>query len=261
MIVDSHLAGHPIRYLQETDSTNDIARKAAAAGADKGTVVIAERQTKGRGRLGRSWISPPGIGLYFSVILSPELPAADLAKITLTTGVALCRAIRGYLDYPMLKWPNDLLLQGKKVAGILTETMPMQNSRPMVILGIGINVNHPKHGLPTELADTIGTIQAAYGKPLPRGELLERILRQNDELLDQAEREGFSNILEEWRSYDACRMRYLSWLTTEGRVIRGLSRGIDDEGLLRIQDEEGKVHEVVSGDITIGTTIGTVPET
>ncbi|MFO7762080.1 MAG: biotin--[acetyl-CoA-carboxylase] ligase [Thermodesulfobacteriota bacterium] len=249
MIKEHSIAGHPVRYFQEVGSTNDIARKSAFTGAEKGTVIIADYQKKGRGRLGRSWISPPGSGLYFSLILSPALAPADLPKITLAAGVALCRAAKSYLSNPVLKWPNDFLLKGKKAAGILTETFFLQESGYLVILGMGINVNTPRHDFPPDIAGKITNIQETCGKPLARGELLEIILNQMDNLLAQAEQFGFSDILKEWRSYDAGRGKYLTWLTTEGGVIRGVSQGIDDNGLLWIRDEQGKLHEVVSGDI------------
>ncbi|MFP3982070.1 MAG: biotin--[acetyl-CoA-carboxylase] ligase [Desulfurivibrionaceae bacterium] len=249
---NNRIAGHPVRYFQETDSTNARAREEARKGAESGTVFVAETQSKGRGRLGRSWHSPAGSGLYFSLILSPGISTTDLPKISLATGVALCRAIRGYVENPALKWPNDLLLEGRKVAGILTETIPRQDTASLVIMGIGINVNQCEHNVPAELADRLGTIQAAYGSPLARGKLLESILNQIDALLNQAERYGFTDILKEWRNHDASRGKYLTWLTTEGETVHGLSQGIDEEGLLWIRDNRGKMHEVISGDITIG---------
>lgn len=253
---NNRIAGHPVRYFQETDSTNARAREAALAGTESGTVFVAESQSKGRGRLNRSWHSPAGTGLYFSLILSPGISPADLPKISLATGVALCRAIGLYVENPELKWPNDLLLEGRKVAGILTESIPRQDTGSLVIIGIGINVNQcDEHSLPAGLVGRLGTIQAVYGSPLARGELLESILNQINALLNQAERYGFTNILEEWRGHDACRGKYLTWLTTEGKAVHGLYQGIDEEGLLWIRDNRGKMHEVVSGDITIAGTI------
>lgn len=252
MLKEGSIAGHPVQYFQEINSTNELARRKGTAGIEKGTIIIADCQKRGRGRHARPWLSPPGSGLYFSLILSPDLAPADLPKITLTTGVALCRAIGTYLVNPVLKWPNDLLLGDKKIAGILTETCPLRGSNPLVILGIGINVNNPPQGFPADLTGKVSTIEAAYGRALARGKLLEIILKHIDDLLIQAEDRGFADILGEWRSYDACKGRYLTWLTTSGRVIYGISRGIDDEGRLTIKDDQGRIHEVISGDITLG---------
>ncbi len=249
MINDGALRGRQVHYFQETGSTNDLAREAALSDGEPDVLFIAESQSKGRGRLNRTWFSPPGTGLYFSLILSPALDLRDYPKLTLAAGVALCRSLKGYVANPGLKWPNDLLLAGKKTAGILSETVRGKKSTPLVILGIGININEPGRKFPAELAEQINTVEAVCGRPLPRGELLDRVLLNIDDLLNLIEKHGFDPVLDEWRHYDICKGRTLTWLTTEGQTVKGLSLGIDNQGLLKIRDREGVVHEVASGDI------------
>ena len=134
----------PVHHFETLDSTNDLAKELAARGAPEGTVVVAETQTGGRGRLGREWNSPPGVGLYVSLVLRPMLPPMELPQITLTTAVAVVRAVRRVAGVaPGIKWPNDLLFNGKKLGGILTEMETESDRIRHVVVGLGLNVNNP----------------------------------------------------------------------------------------------------------------------
>ncbi len=152
----------PVHHFETLDSTNDLAKQLAAQGAPEGAVVVAEAQTGGRGRLGREWNSPPGVGLYVSLVLRPMLPPMELPQITLTTAVAVVRAVRRVAGVaPGIKWPNDLLLDGKKLGGILTEMETESDRIRHVVVGLGLNVNNPE--FPPELAATATSLALAAG--------------------------------------------------------------------------------------------------
>ena len=159
----------PVHHFETLDSTNDLAKELAVQGAPEGTVVVAEAQTGGRGRLGREWDSPPGVGLYVSLVLRPMLPPMELPQITLTTAVAVVRAVRRVAGVaPGIKWPNDLLLNGKKLGGILTEMETESDRIRHVVVGLGLNVNNP--GFPPELAATATSLTLTAGRSVFPGE-------------------------------------------------------------------------------------------
>lgn len=249
------LAGHPVHFLEATGSTNTVAMNLAHQGAPARTLVVADSQSAGRGRLARQWLSPPGCGLYVSFLLRPRLALADLPKITLAAGVALCRAVIASTAAPVqLKWPNDLLLHGKKCGGILTETGSLlAEGPPLVVLGIGLNVNTPLAALPAELRDKATSLAAAGGREFPRGPLLTALLREVDAVLARLEAGEFTGILAEWRQHDGLVGQRLAWLTPQQAVVTGISLGPDTEGRLHIRDDHGLVHEVLSGDLTLAS--------
>jgi BirA family biotin operon repressor/biotin-[acetyl-CoA-carboxylase] ligase len=252
VIQDRTIAGHPVIYFSETDSTNDRCMEMGVAGAQTGTLVLADSQTGGKGRLGKSWFSCEGGGLYFSLLLRPSLQPQDLSKITLAGGVALCRAVdRLYSLSPMLKWPNDLLLEGKKCGGILVEADLRTPSSPVVILGIGINVTTPLAEFPRELQGRVTSLQCHVPGKVVRSELLTVILEDIENVISQFERQGFADILREWKTHDATFGKKLTWLTADFQKVKGISLGPDDEGRLHIKDEQEIIHEVLSGDIRL----------
>jgi BirA family biotin operon repressor/biotin-[acetyl-CoA-carboxylase] ligase len=250
---DGGIAGHPVRFLAATDSTNTVAMALAREGAPPGTLVVAEGQSAGRGRLARQWLSPPGRGLYVSFILRPTLELADLPKITLAAGVALCRAVVRATNVGVrLKWPNDLLLHGKKCGGILAETSGLVGDGPMaVILGIGINVNTPQAFFPAELNDKATSLAATAGREFMRGPLLLALVEEVDDVVRLLEKGGFAEILAAWRQHDGLTDQRLTWITPQGAVVTGISLGPDEDGRLHIRDDAGTVHEVLSGDLTL----------
>lgn len=247
------LAGRLVHFLETTDSTNTVAMALAREGSPAGTLVVAESQSAGRGRLDRQWLSPSGCGLYVSFILRPQLEVADLPKLTLAAGLALCRAVIATTATPVqLKWPNDLLLHGKKCGGILTETEGLMGDGPVaVILGIGLNVNTPVSLLPAELQDKATSLAATVGNEFPRGPLLEALSGEVDREVQRLEGGGFAAILAAWREYDGLAGQRLSWLTPQQTVVTGISLGPDEEGRLHIRDDHGVIHEVLSGDLAL----------
>lgn len=253
MLATSLLDHRPVHFFSSTSSTNTEAMQLGLAGAPAGTLVVAETQTEGRGRRGRPWLSPTGAGLYFSLILRPMIDPADLPKITLAAGVAACRAIETLTGLnPMIKWPNDLLLSNRKFAGILTETAPLPaQGPPMVIVGVGININTKADQFPENLRDKITSLALEKGASLLRGPLLAAVVAEIVRGIKQLELVGFAQIRSDFSVRDFTFGRTLTWLTPDSRKVEGEGVGIDAEGLLHIRDAAGLVHEVLSGDVTL----------
>lgn len=249
MITSGYLGVIPVFYRAETASTNDDALALRTAPA--GTVVVAERQSRGRGRLGREWWSPPGVGLYCSLILRPRLAPADLPKLTLAAGLAASRAVEAITGLrPLLKWPNDLWLAEKKIGGILAETRFAQGEA-LVVLGIGLNINTAAAAFPPDLLGKVTSLLIHSGREFARSTLLLALWEEVMAVVAELEQQGFAGILADWRARDATLGRELAWLTQTGQVVRGLSLGPDADGLLRIKDGAGRVYEVLSGDISL----------
>ncbi len=250
------VAAREIIRLGVTESTNSEALTLGGRGAAAGTVVVAREQTGGRGRLSRSWLSPPGMGLYFSIILKPALGPDDLPKITLAAGLAICKTVEAeYSLYPQLKWPNDLLLDGCKFGGILTETGPLENmdagQPPLVVVGVGLNFFPPPGGFPPDLQGRATSLSLHTDRAVDPKMLLKSCAAALEQGLQRLENGDFPAILAEWKQRDGVLGRVLSWITPEGRRVTGISLGPDADGFLRIRDDAGVVHEVISGDIKL----------
>jgi BirA family biotin operon repressor/biotin-[acetyl-CoA-carboxylase] ligase len=254
------LDGRPIILFDSIDSTNTRACALAKEGAKTGTVIIANTQHKGRGRLGKAWNSPKGTGLYFSIISRPHLAPADLSKITLSVGLALRNAVAEVCGIEtLLKWPNDLLFEQKKMAGVLTEATLHTGGSPTVrlrsyatvIIGVGLNVNTAPSAFPTDLANRATSMFIAAGEHFDRGAVLKAILNEIEEEIERLANNDFKGILADWKNHDATYGQQLTWLTPKGDKVTGLSLGPDDDGLLHIQDATGTIHPVLSGNLEI----------
>ncbi len=245
------LNSRPVTLLEQTESTNTIALKMAGSGAPSGALVIAETQSNGRGRLGKSWLSPAGSGLYFSMILRPALVFKEIPRLTLAAGVAVCRTIsQKYGIGPLLKWPNDILLNNRKCGGILAEA-EVAGSEYLVVLGIGLNISTPQDFFPASLRDRATSLQHHVNRPVVRGELLADLVNKIEQVVLQLEQGEFSTILEQWRQLDATRGKLLTWVSVAGKVVEGISLGPDEQGRLHIRDNRNKVHEILSGDVLL----------
>lgn len=254
MIQTGELGHHPVHFFLCTGSTNDLAMALCNTGAPDATLVVADSQSAGRGRLaGRTWHSPPGTGLYFSLILRPRLAPHDLPKLTLAAGLALCRALESHTHcQPGLKWPNDLFLRGKKCGGILSETQAVAGAgQTAVVIGIGLNVNTPAAAFPDELKAKATSLLAETGTCHDRGPLLAAILTELDLVVARLEQGDFRGILTEWRQRDIHAGLQVSWVNNQGKIITGISLGPDEEGLLHIRDAQGQSHSVISGDVAL----------
>ena len=242
--------------LEVTESTNSVALGLAKQGAEAGTVVVADAQTGGRGRLNRSWLSPPDMGLYFSIIARPALTPENLPKVTIGAGLAICKALEAeFAVSPGIKWPNDLLLKGLKFGGILTETGSLQNispeQHPLVVVGVGLNLFPPEGGFPPELKERATSLSFHVNSKISAAILLDACIIEIEEVVQRLEQGDFPAILKEWKERDASRGKELSWVTPQGAVITGVSLGPDAEGVLRIRDKAGTIHAVLSGDINL----------
>jgi BirA family biotin operon repressor/biotin-[acetyl-CoA-carboxylase] ligase len=245
--LQARLLKGPIHHFDTLPSTNDLAKELAARGAPEGTLVVAEGQSRGRGRLGREWNSPPGVGLYVSVLLRPPLPPTDLPPITLTAAVAVVRALRQAGGVSAgLKWPNDLVLAGKKLGGILTEMETESDRIRHLVVGLGLNVNNRQ--FPAELADLATSLALTTGRTFSRLRLLQVWLEELESLYQRFLAREFAAILEEWRDYTvtlghAVRVR-------QGEVeICGQALEVSADGALLIQTRSGEIVRVTSGEI------------
>ena len=248
------VAEREIIRLKVTGSTNSVALAASETGAAPGTVVVADSQTGGRGRLNRNWLSPPGMGLYFSVLLRPELASEDLPKITLAAGLAICEAVESeYGVAPQIKWPNDLLLAGRKFGGILTETGALQimpnGRKPSVVVGVGLNLYQPEGGFQADLKKRATSLSLHTDRKISKDRLLESCVIAIEEVVLRLEKGDFPKVLQAWKRRDATLGKILAWVTPHGKKVTGVSLGPDAEGILHIRDQAGTMHEVLSGDI------------
>ena len=249
----SRLIGRPLEVVKEIGSTNDAVLAAGRSGAPEGLAVLADRQTAGRGRQGRAWASPPGVGLYTSVLLRPEQPPALVPLLTLVAGLAVAEAIREVagLD-PLLKWPNDLLVDGRKVAGILTEMASVDARVSYLAVGIGINVNHGARDLPEDLLSVATSLHLASGRTIPRCDLAAALYNSMDRWY-QVFREGQTEtILAHGRQRSAILGQSVDVLAGEERW-RGLAMDLDADGALLVREEDGGVRRVLAGDVSIRT--------
>jgi BirA family biotin operon repressor/biotin-[acetyl-CoA-carboxylase] ligase len=243
--------GRDIRVFEETTSTNDVIEKLARDGVKEGVVVFAESQTKGRGRLGRKWISPAHKGLWFSVLLRPELRPQETTQLTVASATALRRAIQTETGLkPEIKWPNDILIGGKKVAGILTELSAEVDRVKHIILGIGIDVNLDAGEFPADLKKIATSLKIEAGDTVSRAELAVAILRELD--FDYARIGGgkFPVVADEWESGCATIGKNVT-VHIGDRKIRGRAESLDDDGALLVRTEHGRLEHITGGDVTL----------
>lgn len=247
--LDTQSLGRALRYLCATVSTNSDLAALAAAGAPEGMVVVAETQSGGRGRLARRWLSAPGRNLTFSMLLRPALEPQRVTTLPLLAGVALARAIEE-LEPGLglqIKWPNDLLLGGLKLAGILCEMQAEADCVHHVIVGIGLNVNLRRSQLPGEVRRTATSLRLATGRDWPRAPLLARVLNGFERDYDCWRREGLAPFLGELAARDPLAGRRVV-IEQGGRRLRGVAEGIQADGALRVRLSDGTLQAVVSGD-------------
>jgi len=244
------VVGRDIRVFEETTSTNDVIEKLARDGVKEGVVVFAESQTKGRGRLGRKWMSPTHQGLWFSVLLRPKLSPQETTQLTVASATALRRAIKKVTGLAAdIKWPNDLLIGGKKVVGILTEMSAEVDCVRHVILGIGVDVNQAD--FPPELRALATSLKiAAGGEKICRAELATEILRELDADYARIGAGKFSQLTDEWETACATIGKKVS-VQMGSRLIRGCAEALDDDGALLVRTEHGHLERVIGGDVTL----------
>ncbi|HSP98500.1 MAG TPA: biotin--[acetyl-CoA-carboxylase] ligase [Candidatus Dormibacteraeota bacterium] len=241
--------GRELHCFEVLDSTNGTAREMAAAGAADGAVVIADAQRRGRGRLGREWVSPARKNLYVSVVLRCDLPPERLAQISLLAGVATCETIREWCPEAAIKWPNDILLGNRKTAGILAE-MEQSRGQRAVILGIGVNLNSSAGDFPDELRDKATSLRLATGADVDRARFAGRLLTAIEARYTEWRRDGFAPIAAAWRALAPLIGRRIHVAEPSG-TVEGEVLALDDDGALRIRCDDGTEHRVVAGDVTV----------
>lgn len=248
---NTRVIGRDIRVFQQTTSTNDVVEKLARDGVKEGVVVFAESQTKGRGRLGRTWMSPPRKGLWFSVLLRPKLRPQETTRLTVAFGTALARAVQTHTALtPEIKWPNDILIRGKKVAGILTELSAELDRVNFVVLGIGVDVNLNAGEFPPELRRTATSLRIEARKPISRPELAALILRELDRDYARICDDEFDAVADEWK--DRCTTLGREVIIRIGdRSVRGRAESLDDDGALLVRTDHGHLEHIIGGDVTV----------
>lgn len=230
--------------LDVCGSTNDEAARLARAGASHGTVVVARAQTAGRGRDGRPWASPTDSGLYVSIVVRPPLPLASVPPMTLAIGVGVCDAVRPLVPSARLKWPNDLLVGDRKLAGVLVESQSQGGKLDAVIVGIGINLQGPfapeLAGIATSLAD-----EMMPGAAITPGELLDAVCVHVEQWIDRYVAGGMEAIAPAWQA------RMAPNLVARTQAATGMMVGIDHDGALLVRDGRGVVHRALAGEVEI----------
>ena len=241
--------GCEFHYFAEIDSTNTYARRLAEAGAREGEIVIAEAQTQGRGRLGRRWQSPPFTNLYFSVILRPQLPPMQAPQITLTAAVALAETIASFIAQPAtIKWPNDILVDGRKLAGILTEASCDSDRVNFVILGIGVNLNYRIATMPEEIRTHATSMAELTGGWIHRESFLRRLIQGLDRCYGELDEFGFAGLAPRWEAHFGLRGKRVR-VELLDQSVTGRAMGIDKDGALLIEDDRGTRQRVLAGDV------------
>lgn len=238
-------------YFTDIDSTNNYAKKLASKDFPEGTLVIAEQQSAGRGRRGRSWASKPGQGIYVSLILRPALPLNELSRITLFIAVAIADTLTNHLGLkPGIKWPNDILIQGRKISGILTEAVTDMDGIEYIITGIGINVNQVQADFPEEFRHTATSVREELRQDVARIPLLQELLLNLERRYQQMLAGGFAEILEEVRRRSTVIGKDVNLDGLQG-VTSGRAIDIDNNGFLMVRDASGNIHHVMSGEVFV----------
>ncbi len=254
--------GRNVVYLDRIDSTNNYAKKIALEGCEEGTLVVADYQTCGRGRLGRDWNSPDKKGVWMSLVLRPDIPFEEVQIITLAASVAVVQALYDVAQIEAgIKWPNDIIICGKKVCGILVE-MNMEIDRiNFLVLGIGLNVNQEKDDFSQELLEKAVSLKmhveetSNSQKILKRNELIAAILLKFEEIYDKVKSGAFEDIISEWKKYSATLGKEVN-ITYKNEQYRGVAEDITKDGKLIVKCEDGTVKEVFFGEISVRGLLG-----
>jgi BirA family biotin operon repressor/biotin-[acetyl-CoA-carboxylase] ligase len=246
-LLSTHDLGQVLHCYDVLPSTNDLAKQLAEEGGGHGEVVIAESQTAGRGRRGRAWVSPPQKSLYLSVIIRPDLPPQRASEMTLVASVALCEAVRHAGVNAVIKWPNDVLVDGRKLAGILVEMAAEMDRVQWLVIGMGVNLNLATGDLPEDLRDIATSVAAERGEPVPRALFTAALLGGLEEWLDRHSAEGFGAVREAWRSLSGTLGREVRVSLGDGEVT-GVAEDIDESGALLVRGASG-LTRVVAGEV------------
>lgn len=247
--LDTKRIGQRVIAHDEVTSTQTVAHEAAARGAEEGTLVLAEVQTGGKGRLGRRWHSPKGTGVWMSLIIRPAIPLPKTPQMTLLTAVTVARTIREETGLPVkIKWPNDIFIGDKKVCGILTELNAESDRVNYLVIGIGVNVNSVAGDFPPELVEVVTSLRIETGESVKRTRFIQQFCRFFEEEYDYYMQHGFERVKAEWERNSYTIGRWVN-VQTISQQLEGRAVALDDEGVLLVEDKSGVVHKVYSADV------------
>lgn len=251
ILLDTKKFGKKIYAYDSLDSTNDLAKKLASQGAEEGTVISAENQLKGRGRMGRPWVSAPGSGLWFTVVFRPEIKPYHASRLTFVIAVAVCIALRKITGLPVsIKWPNDLLLENKKISGILTEMSAEIDQINYVVAGIGVNVNQLEEDFSPEIKKVAGSLAGFSGQKYRRAEILAEILKELEYRYLAFLNDGFPGIVSLWREL-SCTLGEEVLVSSREEQFSGVAFDVNNDGYLLVKTADGDIKQVMVGDISL----------
>lgn len=252
-LLKTEAIGKTIYLFEEVGSTNDIAFELARNGAPHGTIVIADSQTKGRGRLERKWISPPCLNLYISVILRPTIQAKDAPLLTLITSIALAETIKNHRAEASIKWPNDIVIDGKKAAGVLTEMQPRGGKVDFVVVGMGVNLNMTKEIMQRdmgEIAESATSVRAAIGYEVDRSKFTAGLINELQIWYQKFLKDGSNKIIREWTERWGAINRRVR-VEFDENAVEGIALGLDENGYLVLKKDDGTSETIVAGDLIL----------
>jgi len=259
-MVTTNILGRNLKFYHEVDSTSNVLKKLAADNAPEGTVVISDIQTAGRGRRGRTWMSAPGLGIWMSVLLKPNLHPSQVQTLTLASSVAVIRALESLdIEIPGIKWPNDILIGGKKVCGILTELSAEAEKVEWVVIGIGLNVNHDHDDFPNDIKDIATSLRLSgrTQEPFNRSEIAAGIINELEAVYMEFLEKGPGWVAEEWKKRNVTLGKRVELVSQTG-VTEAEAVDITPDGRLIVRYDDGRNGEVLSGEISLRRTNLTV---
>src|SRR5579884_72707 len=252
-LLKTETLGKVLYLFEEIGSTNEVAFELARNGATEGTVVIADSQTQGRGRLQRRWISPPGVNLYISVIFRPSIAAKNVPFLTLVASIALAETIKNEGANTLIKWPNDILINWKKVAGVLTAMQPRGDEVDFVVVGVGVNLNMTRETMKKEMgevAEIATSLREELGHEIERARFTADLINEIEIWYQRFLKNGKSPIIKEWmRRWGAINRRVQ--VKFNETVVEGTASGIDENGYLLIKKDDGTTERIISGDVIL----------
>lgn len=247
--LQTEIVGRSLHCHEELDSTNAKARQLADEGAVDGMVVIADRQSAGRGRLGRRWESPPSVNLYCSILLRPQIPVQQAPQLTFLSAVAVAESLNHLYDLPArVKWPNDILIDGAKIAGLLNEMNAETEQVHSVVLGVGINLNMTAEQFPAEIIYPATSVLLETNKVIDRAAFAREFLQRLDGYYCEFLSEGFVPIRRRWEALCDLMNQQVQIDQNPG-LLQGTVVGLDSDGALRVQLDSGKVERILAGDV------------
>lgn len=249
--LDTKIIGLNMEYYPSVDSTNRVAKALAYHGAEEGTIVVAEEQTGGKGRLDRTFYSPRVKGIWFSVILRPKILPKEAPKCTLMAAVAVAEAMNRFNLKAEIKWPNDIMFDGRKLVGILTEMTGEIGKITYLVIGVGINVNIRREEFPEELQGVATSLLEMSGEELSRVELFRAVLEEFDKIYIEVKAAGFDRVIERWKKYNVTLGKQIQVISAgDGETFTGKAVNLNSDGALVVETAQGR-QTVYAGDVSI----------